>query len=122
MEALGARLAGRGVEYVDATIGGSSRLVRLGAAIVMAGGSARAFDACGDLFRAFSARAFHLGPCGSGARMKLVVNLALGLHRAVLAEALSFARASGVDPGAALEVLKSGASYSRVMDAKGEKM
>jgi 3-hydroxyisobutyrate dehydrogenase-like beta-hydroxyacid dehydrogenase len=44
------------------------------------------------------------------------------LHRAVLAEALAFARASGVCPETALEVLKAGASYSRVMDAKGEKM
>jgi len=122
MEAQGARLAARGVEYLDATIGGSSRVVRQGAAIVMAGGSAQTFDACRDLFRAIATRAFHLGPCGSGARMKLVVNLALGLNRAVLAEALAFARACGVHPETALEVLKAGASYSRVMDAKGDKM
>ena len=54
--------------------------------------------------------------------MKLVVNLALGLHRAVLAETLAFARASEVSPAVALEVLKAGAAYSRVMDDKGQKM
>jgi len=122
MAALGARLAAEGVDYLDAAIGGSSRVVREGEAIVMAGGSPEAFAACADLFRALAARAFHLGPCGSGARMKLVANLALGLNRAALAEALVFARACGLAGDAALEVLKAGPAYSRVMDAKGEKM
>jgi 3-hydroxyisobutyrate dehydrogenase-like beta-hydroxyacid dehydrogenase len=54
--------------------------------------------------------------------MKLVFNLVLGLHRAVLAEALSFAGSYGIDPAAALEVLKAGAAYSKVMDIKGGKM
>ena len=54
--------------------------------------------------------------------MKLVANLALGLHRAVLAETLTYARANDVSPTTALEVLKAGAAYSRVMDDKGEKM
>ena len=54
--------------------------------------------------------------------MKLVANLALGLNRAVLAEALGFAQHYGISPTDALEVLKAGAAYSRVMDDKGEKM
>jgi 2-hydroxy-3-oxopropionate reductase len=74
------------------------------------------------LFRTFASRAFYLGSAGAGARMKLVANLALGLHRAVLAEALTFAAACGVSPTDALAVLKAGAAYSRVMDDKGEKM
>ena len=48
--------------------------------------------------------------------------MALGLHRAVLAETLAFARACEVSPTDALEVLKAGAAYSRVMDDKGQKM
>ena len=88
----------------------------------MAGGDAEAFARCRDLFACFAPRAFHLGPCGSGARMKLVVNLVLGLNRAALAEGLAFAAACGVDPAVALEVLKAGVSYSRVMDTKGPKM
>jgi len=119
---FGQRLAARGLHYLDATIGGSSRQVREGQAIVMAGGDPAVFERCRDLFAAFAGRAFHAGPCGCGARMKLVFNLALGLHRAVLAEALAFARASGIDPATALEVLQAGAAYSRIMDTKGHKM
>jgi len=122
MAGMGARLAGLGVEYLDATVGGSSRVVREGTAIVMAGGQRESFDACADLFRCFATSVFHLGPWGAGARMKLVVNLVLGLNRAVLAEGLAFARACGVDAATALEVLRAGASYSRAMDAKGAKM
>jgi 3-hydroxyisobutyrate dehydrogenase-like beta-hydroxyacid dehydrogenase len=40
----------------------------------------------------------------------------------VLAEALGFAEASGLDPALALEILKTSSSYSRVMDIKGRKM
>jgi 3-hydroxyisobutyrate dehydrogenase-like beta-hydroxyacid dehydrogenase len=119
---FGAALAACGVRYLDATVGGSSKLVREGAAIVMVGGEPGAFEQCRDLFDSFAGRAFHVGPCGSGARMKLVFNLVLGLNRAVLAEALSFAARYGVDPAAALDVLKAGAAYSKVMDIKGGKM
>ena len=122
MAALGQRLAKAGIDYVDATVLGSSRVVRNGGAVVMAGGRRGAFDAAVPLFRTFSSRAFYLGSYGAGARMKLVANLALGLHRAVLAETLAFAHASGVSPSDALEVLKAGAAYSRVMDDKGQKM
>jgi 3-hydroxyisobutyrate dehydrogenase-like beta-hydroxyacid dehydrogenase len=122
MAAVGAKLAKDGVDYLDATVLGSSRVVRNGAAVVMAGGRREIFDAAAPLFRTFASRAFYLGSYGAGARMKLVANLALGLHRAVLAETLAFAQACDVSPTDALEVLKAGAAYSRVMDDKGEKM
>ena len=122
MAAMGAKLAKAGIDYLDATVLGSSRVVRNGAAVVMAGGRRQTFDAAAPLFRTFASRAFYLGSYGAGARMKLVANLALGLHRAVLAETLAFARACEVSPADALEVLKAGAAYSRVMDDKGQKM
>lgn len=54
--------------------------------------------------------------------MKLVLNLALGLNRAVLAEALAFASRSGLAAEQALEVLRAGPAYSAVMGDKGRKM
>jgi 3-hydroxyisobutyrate dehydrogenase-like beta-hydroxyacid dehydrogenase len=119
---LGERLARRGVHYLDATVSGSSAEARKGNVVVMAGGGRAAFDACEDIFRSFAKQWFHVGPCGSGARMKLVVNLVLGLNRAVLAEGLALAERAGLDPALALEILKAGAAYSRAMDHKGERM
>ena len=88
----------------------------------MVGGERTVFDACGDVFAALTRSADYVGPSGSGAKMKLVANLVLGLNRAALAEGLALGRASGLEAEAVLSILKAGAAYSRVMDTKGEKM
>ncbi len=119
---FGQQLQERGVRYLDATVGGSSKQARAGDVFVIAGGDADVFAACQDLISSFARQSFHVGPCGSGARMKLVLNLVLGLNRAVLAEGLTFAKSSGLDPEIALEILKAGPAYSRPMDTKGHKM
>lgn len=110
------------VDYLDATVGGSSQQARDGEAIIMCGGQDDAFARCRPLFDDLATRTFHLGLVGSGSRMKLAVNLVLGLNRAVLAEGLMFAESLGLDLTTTLEVLKSGPTWSRVMDTKGEKM
>lgn len=122
MAACGQRLATLGCDYLDATIAGSSSQVRRGEALVMLGGSVDAVTRVVPLLNAFCRQYFHLGGWGAGARMKLVVNLVLGLNRAVLAEGLAFARALGVDPRRALEVLQQSPACSRVMETKGERM
>lgn len=120
--ALGERLAANGVGYLDATLTGSSRQATAGELVVTAGGPIELYRECEQLFRMFASRWFHVGTWGSGAKTKLVVNLVLGLNRAVLAEGLTFAKRYGLDPSAILEVLRSGAAYSRAMDVKGPKM
>lgn len=124
MVALGQRSSSRGARYLDATIAGSNVQVRAGEVIVMVGGDADTdtVTSCDELIRCFASRCFHVGPVGAGARMKLVVNLALGLNRAVLAEGLCFAEKYGVDPHQALEVLRAGPADSRVMETKANKM
>ena len=65
-------------------------------AAVRVGGERAASESCADLFACFAREWYHVGPWGSGAKMKLVVNLVLGLNRAALAEGLAFARACGL--------------------------
>ncbi len=120
--AMCAHLATLGVQYLDAPVSGSSEQTRRGEATVMVGGERNAFEACNDLWPVLSANIYHIGASGSAAKMKLVSNLALGLNRVALAEALVFARGIGVDPASALEVLRGSMAYSRVMDVKGQKM
>jgi len=122
VESVAEVLADIGVEYLDATVGGSSQQARDGNAVIMCGGPIDAFDRCGGLFDDLAKRTFHLGPAGSGSRMKLAVNLVLGLNRAAIAEGLSYAESIGLDPAATLEVLKAGPAASAVMTTKGQKM
>jgi len=121
-EALGKKMADRGVQYLDAPISGSSEQTRHGEATVIVGGDNEAFNACRDLWQVMGRKVFHAGSCGSATRMKLISNLVLGLNRAALAEGLAFAEALGVSAAGALEVMSESAAYSRVMDTKGRKM
>lgn len=115
-------LEAAGGHYLDTTIGGSSDQVRRHEAIVIAGGDAEALDLCMPVLRCLGRTVFHTGGCGSGSSMKLVLNLVLGLNRAVLAEGLSFAKRCGLSPDQTLEILQAGPAHSRAMDRKGRKM
>lgn len=111
-----------GACYLDATVVGSSEQTRQGHVITLVGGSAEGFEHARPLLQCFSSQQFHTGPSGTGATAKLIVNLVIGLNRAVLAEALNLAKCCQMDQRSILEILRSGAAYSKVMDVKGEKM
>jgi 3-hydroxyisobutyrate dehydrogenase-like beta-hydroxyacid dehydrogenase len=122
MAQLGALASRSGLHYLDATIGGSSVQTKAGEVLIMVGGGETALEAGKSLLQSLSRSVVHVGPHGYGARMKLVMNLVLGLNRAVLAEALSLGRALELEPEMVLQVLREGPAYSRVMDTKGRKM
>jgi 3-hydroxyisobutyrate dehydrogenase-like beta-hydroxyacid dehydrogenase len=115
-------LTTREVNYLDAAVAGSSSQVRSGNIVLLVGGPHDVFAACQPLLNRLAKQVHLVGPSGSGAKLKLVHNLVLGLNRAVLAEGLAFARSLGLDPHHALEILRGSAAYSGVMDQKGERM
>ncbi|MBL9080403.1 MAG: NAD(P)-dependent oxidoreductase, partial [Planctomycetales bacterium] len=96
----------RGVGYVEAEVAGSSAQARKGEVLVFAGGDDTDLAKCQTVLTAFAAEVQHAGPVGNAAKWKLVHNLILGLHRAVLAEGLAFAEALGLDAARLLDVLK----------------
>lgn len=120
--AMAERAQQHGGGWIDSAVVGSSEQTRRGEALVLAGGLPTDVAAAQPILHSWSTQVRHVGGCGAGARMKLIVNLVLGLNRAALAEGLALAEASGVDPQAALEVLQAGPAASRIMLAKGPKM
>ena len=64
----------------------------------------------------------HVGPNGSGQTVKAANQLIVAANIQVLAEAVIFLEAYGVDTTAALKVLGGGLAGSKVLDQKGEKM
>lgn len=120
--ALAARLAERGVGFLDATISGSSKQIRDRAGLYMVGGDPDAFEACEDLLRVVTEKVVHVGPSGSGSKAKLASNVILGLNRMALAEGLVFAEKLGLDAEPFLALLKMSPAYSVAMDVKGAKM
>ena len=121
-EELATQLRKKGIEMLDATLSGTSKMCAERDITVMVGGKEEIFKECGPIFAAIGKSAFYMGKNGTGALTKLIVNLVLGLHRMVLAEGLSLARKAGMDLYKTLEVLKDSAAYSKAMDQKGLKM
>jgi len=119
---MGKRLADSHIDYLDATILGSSKDLSVGEAILMAGGTPESFSRSGPIFDRLVKKSFHLGTWGEGSKMKLVFIVVLGLFWAVLGVGLSFAQQLGFDPQTTLEILSSGVAYSRVMETKGPRM
>jgi 3-hydroxyisobutyrate dehydrogenase-like beta-hydroxyacid dehydrogenase len=120
--ALAARIASRGLRFLETPVSGTSEQVRRGEGVGLIGGDpAVAAEIAGVLDAVFPSR-FHVGGPGDGGRAKLAVNLILGLNRVALAEGLVFATRLGLDPQAFLKIAKGSAAYSQVMDTKGAKM
>jgi len=121
-EKLAEELEERGIRYLDSAVSGTSTMAENGDLIVIAGGKKEDFDACKSIFSGFSREAYYMGPSGSGARTKLVINLILAGNRFALAEGLVMGEKAGLEPHNLLEVLKDGACYSKTMIDKGPKM
>ncbi len=122
IEALGARLARRGVRFLECPLSGNSDQIAKGNGVALVGGDRAAMQAAAPVLDALCRQSHYLGPAGSGGRAKLAVNLVGGLNRAVLAEGLAFAEAMGLELAPFLEVMKDSAGYSRAMDTRGMKM
>lgn len=119
---LGTELARRGIRFLDAAVSGTSTMAWQKDLIVVAGGEPADFEACRPLFAGFSKAAYHMGPLGSGALAKLIINLVLAINRLGLAEGLVLAMKAGMNLDSLLTALKDGAAGSKAMDQKGEKM
>jgi 3-hydroxyisobutyrate dehydrogenase-like beta-hydroxyacid dehydrogenase len=95
----------RGVDVLDVTISGSTPAAEQGALTLFGGGDQGCFDASESIFRAIAQKWFYLGPSGSGATMKLVVNSLLGVGMQAIAEAVALGEKSGLDRSRLLDVL-----------------
>jgi len=116
---LAARL---GAELLDAPVTGSRLQAEAAQLTFLAGGSERALAAATPVLKAMSKEIVHLGPIGSGAKMKLINNFLSGVQVASLAEGLAWIERSGLDREKALSILKAGAPGSPVLGAISERM
>jgi len=99
---LGSKL---GVNVLDVTISGSTPAAEQGALVLFGGGDQNCFDAAESIFRVMARKWFYMGPSGSGASMKLVVNSLLGIGMQAIAEAVAFGEKAGLDRNRLLDVM-----------------
>jgi len=120
--AINAALAEHGVTYLDTSVSGSSTMAAARDIVIMVGGPEEGLSKALPVLEAAARSVRHVGGSGAGARSKLIVNLMLGAHRVVLAEALTLGEQAGLDLDVLLETLKDSAAYSKAMDGWGERM
>jgi 2-hydroxy-3-oxopropionate reductase len=93
-----------------------------GSLSIMVGGEPDDFAAAKPVFEAVGRTIVHVGPAGSGQTVKAANQLIVAGNIELLAEAIVFLEAYGVDTRAALEVLGGGLAGSTVLDRKGAGM
>jgi 3-hydroxyisobutyrate dehydrogenase len=96
---------GRGIHVLDVTMSGSTPVAEQGALTLFGGGDQESFAAAESIFKVIARKYFYLGPSGSGATMKLVVNSLLGIGMQAIAEALALGEKAGLDRNRLLDVL-----------------
>jgi 3-hydroxyisobutyrate dehydrogenase len=119
---LAGQAAQRGVEFLDAPVTGSRIQAATGQLSFLVGGSERALATATPVLQAMSKEILHLGPVGSGAKLKLINNFLCGVQIASLAEGLAWIERSGLDREKALAFLKTGAGGSPVIGAISARM
>ena len=95
----------RGIQVLDVTMSGSTPVAEQGALTLFGGGDQGCFAAAESIFRVIARKYFYLGPSGSGATMKLVVNSLLGIGMQAIAEAVALGEKAGLDRTRLLGVL-----------------
>lgn len=122
IEELSKRAGERRVELLDAPVTGSRVQAAAGQLSFLVGGSKAALDQLAPVLQVMSKEVVHLGPVGSGAKMKLLNNFLCGVQVASLAEGMAWLERSGLDREQALQVLKSGAPGSPLLANISERM
>jgi len=123
---VSARLAAEGaaasLRVLDAPVSGGEQGAIDGTLSVMVGGSTDDFIAAAKLFAPVSATLVHVGPSGSGQIVKAANQLIVAGTLSLLAEALVFLEAHGVNTDAAVRVLGGGLAGSAVLERKAAQM
>jgi 3-hydroxyisobutyrate dehydrogenase len=111
-----------GCEFLDAPVTGSKGHAASGELLFLVGGQAATLERARPVLNAMSRGIVHLGPVGSGARMKLINNFMCGVQAAALGEAVAVIERSGLDREAALDVLRNGAPGSPLVKGLSPRM
>jgi 2-hydroxy-3-oxopropionate reductase len=112
----------RGFRMLDAPVSGGEKGAVDAVLSIMVGGEADDFAEAKPIMDAVGKTVVHVGPSGAGQTVKAANQLIVAVNIEVLAEALVFLEAYGVDTDAALEVLGGGLAGSKVLEQKRSNM
>jgi 3-hydroxyisobutyrate dehydrogenase len=111
-----ARLAERGVAFVDAPVTGATVGAENATLTIMIGGDASDFERARDVLQLCGKTIIHVGPVGSGHAIKVLTNTIMGATVWITSECLLLARQYGIDIKTALAVTNAGSGRSNASE------
>ena len=112
----------RGFHVLDAPVTGGDTGAKNGTLSILVGGSREDYEACMPLFEAMGTNINYQGGSGCGQHAKLANQIMIAGTLSGICEALSYAKAKGLDLDLLVRSLATGAAGSKQLDAFGEKI
>ncbi len=119
---LAAQVRKKGAEFIDAPVSGGVVGAEAASLAIMVGGLDAAVERAMPLFQAMGKNITHVGDVGAGQVAKAANQVIVGLTIGAVAEALTLAKRSGVDPAKVRQALQGGFAASRILEVHGERM
>jgi 3-hydroxyisobutyrate dehydrogenase len=116
------RANARGAESVEACMASSIPQAREGKLYLMVAGKHEAFERLKPMLERMSASLRYIGPAGTAAQVKALVNMVMNVNTAGLAEGLGLGDALGLDLTMLREVFAQTGANSRVLETDGVDM
>jgi 3-hydroxyisobutyrate dehydrogenase len=117
--ALAQRVRAEGAAFVECPVGGSTGPARQGKLIGLMGAEPADATRARPLLDQLCRRIEPCGPVGSGAVMKLTINLPLLVYWQALGEALALCRPLGIDPARLIDLLSDTSGGPNVLKVRG---
>ncbi len=115
---LGVVLAARGFPFIDAPVSGGVKGAVAATLAIMAGGDSAVFERVKPLLEKLGNALFHAGPLGAGHAIKALNNYVSAAGLAATCEALLAARAFGIDPGTATDIINASSGMNNTTKNK----
>ena len=111
-----------GAQSLEGCMASSIPQARSGTLYMMCAGKRRAYTRAGPVLRALTKKRRYLGPAGTAAQVKALVNMVMNINTAGLAEGLGLGAALGLDLNMLREVFSQTGANSRVLETDGKDM
>jgi len=115
-------LKANGVDALDAPVSGGDIGAQQGTLSMMVGGDEAAFQRAFPILQAMGKNIVHIGAAGAGQVTKACNQIVVAMTIQAVAEALTLAKKSGVDPAKVRSALLGGFAQSRVLEVHGQRM
>lgn len=117
--ALAEKVNGRGGAYVECAVSGTVGPARQGRLIGLVGAEEADLEKAKPVLEQLCRRIEHVGPVGSGASLKLAVNLPLIVYYQALGEAYALCRHLGHDTGWIIDLLSDTSGGPNILKVRG---